>query len=272
MLWRNGGKSFKLNGGFSNRRHSPSDRLISGCNGRRIRRSLAVAGAGMFRYRQGENGITPLRSDPAAGGTLMPFSPCPSLHVPARGAYGFSARKAPSFEEVLSLIKFVQNCSCTGANGSLVWSIVSLEYDWKRPVESSERSAIAGAAGRRPVDILSGQVGDVGLRSAAFPEQFVKQPALRTTLGLNQKPVFLKGDCPPLLIAQFRPRIFDENRPGQPAKVQGQIVEPAEVIVGRRSACMENAKQIFARGFKQHFVADGIESLAGACTARAILR
>ena len=59
--------------------------------------------------------------------------------------------------------------------------------------------------------------------------------------------------------ARLRPKPGHQNREGEPAKTQGQIVEPFQVVDDRHLPAIQDDEKIFGGRFNQFYAAEGIE-------------
>lgn len=67
-----------------------------------------------------------------------------------------------------------------------------------------------------PVNVLRLEIGDVGLRTAEMPAQFVEPAPFRVLFPPNDELMFFAGDGASFLEAHFRPETLGNNRPRQP--------------------------------------------------------
>ena len=95
-----------------------------------------------------------------------------------------------------------------------------------------------------PVDVLGGQARHVGLSAAQVPAKLIERPALRVHFGGDNGLVFLHGDRPLFLEADFRPSFLGENGPRQPTHVEGEIVNPAQKHVRRHGTGVEDFQEL----------------------------
>ena len=103
------------------------------------------------------------------------------------------------------------------------------------------------------------EVRHVGLCAAQVPAELVKRPALRVQFLLDDGLVFLEGDRPLLFEAHLRPLLLGEHRPGQPAHVQGEVVEATQEHVGGDGARLKHFQEVRGVGFKDRQVADDVK-------------
>jgi len=64
-----------------------------------------------------------------------------------------------------------------------------------------------------PVNVVRLEVGNVGLRTAKMPAQFVEAAPLRVLFPFDDKLMFLAGDGALVLEANFRPEALGNERP-----------------------------------------------------------
>jgi len=67
------------------------------------------------------------------------------------------------------------------------------------------------------VHVFALQAGDVALTRAQMPAQLIHRLAFGIHFGANDFLVFFKGDGPLVLEPNFRPLVFYDDRPRQPA-------------------------------------------------------
>ena len=100
-----------------------------------------------------------------------------------------------------------------------------------------------------PVDVVRVQERDVGLGGPEVPRHFIERPALVIAFAGDDGPVFIMGGGALGLVADGGPLLLGDDRPGEPAHVQGEVVESAEVNVGRDRADVEDAQEVLGLGF-----------------------
>jgi hypothetical protein len=67
-----------------------------------------------------------------------------------------------------------------------------------------------------PVNVFRLEIGDVGLRTAKMPAQFVEAAPLRVLFALYDELMFFAGNGALVLEAHFRPEAFRNERSRQP--------------------------------------------------------
>ncbi len=97
---------------------------------------------------------------------------------------------------------------------------------------------------------------DIGLRRADVPGQFVKCLPLRVGLGGEDLLVLIEGNGAPLSVPNRRPLTLWDNRRGQPAHVQGEIVDAAQIDIGRDFPQFHGPQQVLRARFDQGTVDD----------------
>ena len=107
-----------------------------------------------------------------------------------------------------------------------------------------------------PVDVLGPEKRDIGLRRADVPGQFVKCLPLRVGLGGEDLLVLIEGNGAPLPVPNRRPLTLWDNRRGQPAHVQGEIVDAAQIDIGRDFPQFHGPQQVLRARFDQGTVDD----------------
>ena len=90
-----------------------------------------------------------------------------------------------------------------------------------------------------PVNVLRLEIGDVGLRTAEMPAQFVKTATLRVLLAFNDELMFLKRDGALGLKFDFRPKPLGNERPRQPVHRKAEIVQFPQMNVRADRARLE---------------------------------
>jgi len=108
----------------------------------------------------------------------------------------------------------------------------------------------------RPIHILGGEIGNVGLGRAQMPAQFVKDATFR--IGFRRKDflVFFAGDATLFAIFDFGPVPLRQHRPRQPAHVQGKIMQlPKKGVRGNRSL-VQHLQKMFRPRFQNGHIAN----------------
>src|SRR5438034_11433778 len=80
----------------------------------------------------------------------------------------------------------------------------------------------------RPVNVFRLEAGNVALRTAKMPAQFVEVAPLRVFLVLENEKVLLDGEGTFGPKAHFRPKAFGDNRRRQPLHREARVVERAQ--------------------------------------------
>ena len=101
----------------------------------------------------------------------------------------------------------------------------------------------------RPIHILGVQVGDVALRAAQVPEQFVIGVKFRVLLRGENGLVFHPGDGAFGIAFDFRPLAFGNDRSADPIHVEGEIMNPPEEDIGGNGSLIERLQEMFGLGF-----------------------
>ena len=112
-----------------------------------------------------------------------------------------------------------------------------------------------------PVDVFSGQLGDVPLRGAQMPEQFVKRLILPVAFSLHDVGVFREGDGAFRFELDRRPLPLGDHRPSEPVHVQGEVLQSAQEDVRRHGSDLEHVEEVLGLGLEDAQVPDGIESM-----------
>ncbi len=110
-----------------------------------------------------------------------------------------------------------------------------------------------------PVHALGGQRGHVGLGAADVPEQFVEGARLGVRFPGDDAVVFLAGDGALFPEAHSGPPLLRQDGPREPVHVDGEVLDAAEVDVGRNTPVLQGAEEVFGAGFQHDEVADGVE-------------
>ena len=93
-----------------------------------------------------------------------------------------------------------------------------------------------------PVNVFRLQIGDVGLRTAEMPAQFVEAPSLRVLFPFDDELMFVAGNSALLLEAHFRPEAFRNERPRQPVHGNAKVVEFPQVNIRADRARLETGE------------------------------
>ena len=128
-------------------------------------------------------------------------------------------------------------------NDAQTWSVnhlaqvVSGDDPIKLPTKADDRGRAGLAAVEAhhfglPIDVLGGEVRHIGLSAAQVPAKIVERPALGVGFRGDNSLVLQRGDRPLFLEANFRPLLFGEDGPRQPAHVQSEVVNPAQENIG----------------------------------------
>src|SRR5439155_19049053 len=96
----------------------------------------------------------------------------------------------------------------------------------------------------RPVNVFRLEAGNVALRTAKMPAQFVKVAPLRVFLVLDDEKVFLDGDGAFGPKAHFRPKAPRDDRPRQPVHRETEVVELAQVDIRAHRARLEGGEKM----------------------------
>src|SRR5438105_4368845 len=120
-----------------------------------------------------------------------------------------------------------------------------------------------------PVNVFRLEVGNVALRTAKMPAQFVEIAPLRVFLLLDDEKVFLDGDGAFGPKAHLRPKPFRNDRPGKPVHRETKIVELAQVDIGADGARFEAGQKVLRLSLNNHAIANQVQSslLRGAAPA-----
>lgn len=110
-----------------------------------------------------------------------------------------------------------------------------------------------------PVDFFSLQFRRVGLRRAGFVKELVIGPLFRVSLARDDLRVFFRRDGPLAFAAHLGPGPFRQDRPRQPANINGKVVQAAQVMREGVGVLVELREQFFRRGLYEGTLAQGIE-------------
>lgn len=94
-----------------------------------------------------------------------------------------------------------------------------------------------------------------------MPGQFVKRLAFRVSLASDDRLVLVERDGPLLAKLDGWPLFLGDHGPGQPAHVEGEVVNAPEIEIGRNGAFLQDVEEVFGAGFEDHPVADAIEGV-----------
>ena len=112
-----------------------------------------------------------------------------------------------------------------------------------------------------PIDVLRDKCGQIGLRGTEMPGHLVKRPAFGIALPGDDSLMFLKCDGALLLENWLRPLLPRQDGFGQPAHVEGEVVQAAQVHVGADRAGAEHFEQMLGACVEQRLVADQVEGM-----------
>jgi len=107
-----------------------------------------------------------------------------------------------------------------------------------------------------PVNVLRLEIGDVGLRTAKMPAQFVEPAPLRVLFPPNDELMFFAGDGASFLEAHFRPEALGNNRPRQPVHGKAEVMKFPQVDIRADRARLEAGEQMLALRFKNDAMAN----------------
>ena len=110
-----------------------------------------------------------------------------------------------------------------------------------------------------PVNVFRLEIGDVGLRTAEMPAQFVKAASLRVLFPINDELMFFAGNGALLLEAHFRPEALWNERPRQPVHGKAEVVKFPQMDVGADRARLEAGEQVVGLRFQNHPMANVIQ-------------
>ena len=103
-----------------------------------------------------------------------------------------------------------------------------------------------------PVNVLRLEIGDVGLRTAEMPAQFVETAPLRVFLPPDDELMFITGDATFVLEAHFRPEALGNERPRQPVHRDAKVMEFPQVNIRADRTRLEAGEQMLGLGFQNH--------------------
>src|ERR1039458_8191612 len=99
-----------------------------------------------------------------------------------------------------------------------------MEDAWLPGLEAFERDEPC-----LPVDIVSGEQGDVGLARPQVPGDLIEEPPFGVRVGGDDPFVLAAGDSATLPEANRRPLAARDNRTRQPIEIKNEILELAQV-------------------------------------------
>ena len=110
-----------------------------------------------------------------------------------------------------------------------------------------------------PVNVFRLEIGDVGLRTAEMPAQFVETAPLRVLFPLDDELMFFAGDGAFVLEAHFRPEAFGNERPRQPVHRDAEVVEFPQVNIRADRARLEAGEQMFGLRLNNDAMANEVQ-------------
>lgn len=121
-----------------------------------------------------------------------------------------------------------------------------------------------------PGNVLGIELGDVTLRPSQQPAQFVEPAAFGIAFALDDALVFVPSDRALGPVFHFRPPLFGEHGPGQPAHVEREVVNAPQVNVGGHPAALQHAQEVVRLRLEHRQLADAFEGVifAGDLPAR----
>jgi len=108
----------------------------------------------------------------------------------------------------------------------------------------------------RPINVSSVEVGDVGLRTAEMPAEFIEILALGILLPLDDSLMLHKGDGTFGLELHRRPEALGNDRPRQPVHCQTKIVQLPQVNIRADGSGFQAGEQLLGLRFENDVAAD----------------
>src|SRR5204863_3053058 len=99
-------------------------------------------------------------------------------------------------------------------------------------------------------------------RGSNLPKQFVIVPPFLVRLALDDSLMFAGGDAAFRCLLNGRPELRRNDRGQEPAHSERQVMQAAEIMVGKGSAGAKNGLEILRRGLEEFPVSDRVEDLA----------
>ena len=94
-----------------------------------------------------------------------------------------------------------------------------------------------------PIDGFCGEGGDVGLTTTQMPKKLVKGQFLWVLLSVNNPKVLFLGDRLLGGVSDLGPLTAGNDWGGDPAHIEGEVVEPSQEDVGGDSAVVKGLKE-----------------------------
>jgi len=110
-----------------------------------------------------------------------------------------------------------------------------------------------------PVNVLRLEIGDVRLRTAEMPAQFVEAAPLRVLFPPDDELMFFAGDGTPFLEAHFWPETLGNDRPRQPVHGKAEVVEFPKVNIRADRARLEAGEQMLCLCFENDAMANQVQ-------------
>jgi len=114
-------------------------------------------------------------------------------------------------------------------------------------------------------------MGGVALGASGFPEKLIEVPALDIPFGRNDALMLQLRHSTTAGSPDFWPCLLGQNRPCQPAEIDGQIVESAQVVVGGVSTSVHDAQEVLTGRGNEGLIPNEVEALAAHSTPAALL-
>ena len=113
----------------------------------------------------------------------------------------------------------------------------------------------------RPLHILRLEVGNVTLRPAEMPAQFVEIAPLRVFLPLDDEFVLLNSNGPFRLETDFRPKTLRNDRPRQLVHRNAEVVQFPQMNIRADRARLERSEQMFGLRLDDDTIANQVQRL-----------
>jgi hypothetical protein len=113
-----------------------------------------------------------------------------------------------------------------------------------------------------PINIFCGGIGGICLCCACFLEKFVISASFGAFLRSDDGSMFFGRDRSFACAADFPPRSFCEDGPGQPVEIESETVKSSQIMSNTVSVNVNDREQVFPCSLHKRFVADRVVSLA----------
>ena len=112
-----------------------------------------------------------------------------------------------------------------------------------------------------PVDVLRLQHRQIRLRGAEVPRQLVKRPPFQILFPLDDLEMFRQRDGALFLKHRLGPLLARQQHLGQPAHIQREVLEPAQIHVRGHRAGAQDFQEMFGPRLQQRQIANGVKGM-----------